>query len=80
MYNIITILRKENMTMYKFKSNYNSKINKTKASSEIGISRPYLSFIMNGKKCCSKVIAYCITKYLDNNAEINDYFVKIVGD
>ena len=60
--------------MYKFIKKV--KLNKTKACKEIGISRIYLTNILNGKQLCSKVVAYCITKYLDNNAEIDDYFTK----
>ena len=35
-----------------------------------------LSNILNGKVACRKVVAFCITKYLNENAEIEDYFVK----
>ena len=60
--------------MYKF--NKEVKINKTIACEVIGISRVYLTNILNGKQLCSKIVAYCITKYLDENAEIEDYFIK----
>lgn len=63
--------------MYKFKKDMNIKIHKTKASEDIGISRPYLTNILNGKINCSKFVAFCITKYLDNNAEIPDYFERV---
>ena len=52
------------------------KINKTLASERIGITRVYLTNILNGKQTCSKVVAYCITKYLDKNAEIEEYFMR----
>ena len=58
--------------MYYIKSKI--KINKTKASEVIGITRPYLTNILNGKVGCTKPVAYCITKYINSNAEINDYF------
>ena len=32
--------------------------------------------IINGKVACRKVVAFCITKYLNENAEIEDYFIK----
>ena len=60
--------------MYRFRSDIEVRINKTKASEIIGIDRSYLTQITNRKTKCSKVVAYCITKYLDQNAEILDYF------
>lgn len=65
--------------MYKVKDNITFGINKTKASEEIGISRVYLTDILNGKKECSKIVAFCITKYLDKQAEIESFFDRI-GD
>ena len=40
----------------------------------IGISKSYISLMLNGKKNCPKRIAYCVVKFLDNDAEIEDYF------
>lgn len=53
--------------------------NETKASKIIGIDIATLSRILHKKQKCSKILAYCITKYMDQNAEINNYFIKI-GD
>lgn len=63
--------------MYEFKKNLDIKINKTKASKEIGISRPHLSNVLNSKIKCTKVLAYCITKYINKDAEITDYFNRV---
>lgn len=63
------------MYMFKLKS-LDFKINKTEASEVIGISRQYLTNIVNGKIACTKVVAFCITKYLNKDAEINEYFYK----
>ena len=41
---------------------------------KIGIAPETLSRILNKKQKCSKLIAYCITKLNDENAEILDYF------
>ena len=41
---------------------------------EVGITRPFLTCVLNRKKSCSKLVAYCIVKCLDENAEILDYF------
>ncbi|MDY2887334.1 MAG: hypothetical protein SOT25_00960 [Malacoplasma sp.] len=62
--------------MYLFKTEISVKINQTIASKVIGITQPTLSNILNGKVACRKVVAFCITKYLDDNAEIEDYFIK----
>lgn len=59
--------------MYLFK-NIKVKINKSKACKVIGCDRAYLSQIMNRQRTCSKKLAYCITKYLDAEKEILDYF------
>ena len=43
---------------------------------EIGISLTYLSNILNGKNDCKKVVAYCITKMVDNEKEVEYFFIK----
>lgn len=40
----------------------------------VGISRCYTSLILNRRKSCPKVVAYSITKILDSEAEISDFF------
>ena len=63
--------------MYIFKENIDVKINQTIAGEVIGLTQPTLSNILNRKVACRKVVAFCITKYIDENAEIEDYFEKI---
>lgn len=63
--------------MYRFKQDIEYKINQTIASKVIGITQPTLSNILSGKVACRKVVAFCITKYLDENAEIEDYFERV---
>lgn len=46
-----------------------------KASQDIGITEETLSRILCGKKGTRKTTAYCIVKYFNKDAEINDYFV-----
>ena len=41
---------------------------------QIGITKEFLSRVLCRKKKCSKLVAYCVVKYLDNDAEILDYF------
>lgn len=62
--------------MYLFSKNNEITINKTLASKTIGISREYLTQIINGRIACSKLVAYCITKYLGEDKEIIDYFIR----
>ena len=50
-----------------------------KAAKEIGVNISTLSRILHRKQKCSKMIAYCIVKYYNKNAEINNYFIRI-GD
>ena len=51
--------------------------NQTKASEEIGIKLETLSRILNKKQKTTKVVAYCIVKHYDENAEIQDYFDRL---
>ena len=66
--------------MYKFKVEKKEEIiNKYKLgflADEIGISLTYLSNILNGKVNCKKVVAYCITKMVNNEKEIEYFFKK----
>lgn len=62
--------------MYILKENVDVKMNQTIASEVIGLSQPTLSNILNRKVACRKVVAFCITKYIDDNARIEDYFDK----
>lgn len=62
--------------MYRFRNDVTYKINQTIASEVIGLAQPTLSNILNRKVTCRKVVAFCITKYLDDNAKIEDYFTK----
>lgn len=40
----------------------------------IGISKCYVSLILNCKRSASKKVAYCFTKLIDSEAEISDFF------
>lgn len=43
---------------------------------KIGISRSKLNMILNGKSTTRKLTAYCIVKACNEDAEINDYFIR----
>lgn len=45
---------------------------------EVGISPAYVSLILNCKKSCPKRTAFCITKVINKDAEIENFFERIV--
>lgn len=67
--------------MYKFKIEKKKElISKYKLSDMadmIGLNLSTISRIINGKQACKKVVALCITKLLDQEKEINEYFKQI---
>ena len=65
--------------MYRFKKEKFDKIklNQAKIADEIGISRQYINGVINNKYNCRKIVAYAITKLINSNAEINDYFERV---
>ena len=63
--------------MYTFKDKNVAKMfNKTKMTKVIGLNPDTLRRVINGKQECSKLVAYCITKFLNYETEIEDYFIK----
>ena len=44
---------------------------------EIGLSESYLSKVFNRKKKCSKLVAYTITKKINSEKEIEDFFERV---
>ena len=64
--------------MYRFKNKEDFKVyNQTNAAKVIGITRQYLNNVVNGRVYCSKSIAYCITKFIDYNKEIENFFERV---
>ena len=43
---------------------------------EIGTSQLYLSQVLCGKKLCSRVYAYAVTKCVSNNKKVEDLFIR----
>lgn len=63
--------------MWKFKDKEVArKYNKVQAAKIIGLNPDTLRRVINGKQECTKLVAYCITKFLNSNAEIEEYFEK----
>ena len=63
--------------MYIFKEGLEVKIKQVEACKVIGITQANLSLILNRKMPCRKVVAFCITKYIDKEAEIEDFFERV---
>lgn len=65
--------------MYRFKKESLGRLKLciTDLSKVIGVSKQSLSNIINNKANCRKTTAFCIAKYINENAEINDYFERI---
>lgn len=64
--------------MYQFKVDLNLDFrDRKKASEQIGINANTLGMILRGKLNCSKMIAYCITKLIYEEAEIEDFFFLV---
>lgn len=67
--------------MFKFKETEKAKILSgrtiTYVANKIGVTREFLTSVLNGKRTCSKPIAYCVVKCLCQEAEIEDYFEAI---
>ena len=63
--------------MWHFKDkNVGKMYNKTKLAEFMGLAPDTVRRIFNGKQDCSKLVAYCITKTLNQDAEIEEYFVR----
>ena len=63
--------------MWEFKNKeYAKQYNKVKMAEIIGLNPDTVRRIINGKQECSKLVAYSITKFLNSNAEIENYFVR----
>ena len=65
--------------MYRFKKEKFDKIklNQARIADEIGISRQYINGVINNRYNCRKLVAYAMTKLINSNAEINDYFERV---
>ena len=63
--------------MWTFKNKEIAKTyNKEQMANVIGLSPDTVRRVINGKQDCSKLVAYCITKFLNSESEIEEYFIK----
>lgn len=66
--------------MYHFRDREPFKMyNKTQAAKVIGLHVDTLRRIVAGSQDCTKLVAYAITKFLNKNGEINEYFDYVRG-
>jgi hypothetical protein len=67
--------------MYKFKKEKLEDVKRKNKlgyiAEEVGITQTYLSYVLNNKYNCSKVVAYTITKVLDKDKDISYYFERV---
>lgn len=63
--------------MYVWKNDKLRIARQNEAAIILGITRQWLSAICTGKVQIRKLMAYCITKYINPEAEILDYFEYI---
>lgn len=64
--------------MYKFKDKeIVKKYNKRVMAEIIGLNSATLRRIINGTQECSKVVAYAITKFINQDSFIEYYFEKV---
>ena len=63
--------------MYYFRQDVTNVFNQSAIAREVGVAIETINRIFNRKQKCSKVIAYCIVKTINKNAEIDDYFERI---
>ena len=47
------------------------------AGKTIGVTPQWLCRVCGRKEKVRKLMAYCITKYIDENAEIEDFFERV---
>ena len=46
----------------------------TYVAKQIGVTSTFLTAVFNGRRTCSRTVAYCIVKCLCRDAEVEDYF------
>ena len=44
---------------------------------KLGVTYGYVNAVVKNRANCSKLVAYGITKIINKNAEINDYFERV---
>lgn len=47
-----------------------------KVAETVGINYRTLSQMINQSRPCMKITAYCLTKFIDKDSEIKDYFIR----
>ena len=64
--------------MYLMKETDKIKVIKQVAMAKVvGLNPVTINKIFNRKQKCSKLVAYCITKFLDDDKEIEEFFERV---
>lgn len=67
--------------MYLLKEGYKEKILNgrtiTSIAKEIGLTIGFINQIVNRRKKCSKLVAYCLCKIVNQDYEIEDFFERV---
>lgn len=66
--------------MYETLKEKHPKFRVNKLAEEVGIKSTFASLVLNRKRTCSRMTAYCICKALDSAYEVNDLFVNEKGE
>lgn len=59
------------------KTNLTKVIKQSAMARQIGLDPATVNRIFNQRQQCSKLVAYCITKFLDSDKEIEDLFIRV---
>lgn len=62
--------------MYMVKVDIKDSVNQRQLAEKVGIAYETINRILNKKQSCSKMMAYCICKAINKDAEIEEYFEK----
>lgn len=68
--------------MYLIKDGFKEKILNgrtiTSIAKELGVTTGYINQVVNKRKACSKLVAYCLCKISNQDYEIDDCFERVV--
>nr|DAU14529.1 MAG TPA: bacterial regulatory protein [Caudoviricetes sp.] len=64
------------MWIFKGSDEIGKKFNKTQMAKILGLHPSTVRKVFKKTLCCSKSVAYCITKCIDNSKEIEDFFER----
>lgn len=66
--------------MYEKLKEENPRFRVKELAEKVGIKSTFTSLILNRRRTCSKMTAYCICKAINSNYEVHDLFVNEKGE